>query len=132
MIPAKEVTLMATIDEVATLAKVSVATVSRVMNNNYVVSEEKRLRVLEAAQQLGYQPSTYSRNQKRAEICSPPLTTVAQPSFEIGASTMRLLAQLISGEIRIGRHVMIDHKLKIRESTVGTSVFPTTKTMVSS
>ena len=72
----KEVTVMATIDEVATLAKVSVATVSRVMNNSYVVSEEKRIRVLEAAQQLGYQPSTYSRNQKRAEsktilvICS--------------------------------------------------------------
>jgi len=67
---------MATIDEVAALAKVSVATVSRVMNNSYVVSEEKRARVLDAAQKLGYQPSTYSRNQKRSEtktilvICS--------------------------------------------------------------
>lgn len=67
---------MATIDEVAALAKVSVATVSRVMNNSYAVSEEKRVRVLDAAKQLGYQPSTYSRNQRRAEtktvlvICS--------------------------------------------------------------
>jgi LacI family repressor for deo operon, udp, cdd, tsx, nupC, and nupG len=67
---------MATIDDVAFKAGVSVATVSRVMNNSYVVSEDKRNRVLQAAQELGYQPSTYSRNQKKPEtktilvICS--------------------------------------------------------------
>ncbi len=52
---------MATIEDVAALAKVSVATVSRVMNNSYVVSEEKRKRVLAAARDLDYQPSTFSR-----------------------------------------------------------------------
>lgn len=57
---------MATIDEVAALAGVSVATVSRVMNNSYVVSEDKRNRVLQAAQTLNYQPSTYNRSQKKA------------------------------------------------------------------
>lgn len=67
---------MATIDDVAAMAGVSVATVSRVMNNSYVVSEDKRSRVLQAAQALNYQPSTYSRNAKKAEaktilvICS--------------------------------------------------------------
>jgi LacI family transcriptional regulator, repressor for deo operon, udp, cdd, tsx, nupC, and nupG len=67
---------MATIDEVAAMAGVSVATVSRVMNNSYVVSEDKRVRVLQAAQALNYQPSTFSRSQRRAEnktiliICS--------------------------------------------------------------
>lgn len=75
---------MATIDEVAALAKVSVATVSRVMNNSYAVSEEKRVRVLEAAKQLGYQPSTYSRNQRRAEtktilvICSVVIDEIVE------------------------------------------------------
>lgn len=48
---------MATIEEVAALAGVSIATVSRVMNNSYVVSQEKRDKVLEVAKSLNYQTS---------------------------------------------------------------------------
>ena len=67
---------MATIEDVAALAGVSVATVSRVMNNSYVVSEEKRKRVLQAAQTLDYRPPSYGRSQKKSDnktilvICS--------------------------------------------------------------
>lgn len=46
---------MATIEEVAALAGVSIATVSRVMNNSYIVSQDKRERVLAAAAELKYQ-----------------------------------------------------------------------------
>ncbi|MGI6326394.1 MAG: LacI family DNA-binding transcriptional regulator [Saccharofermentanales bacterium] len=53
---------MATIDDVAARAGVSIATVSRVMNNSYVVSQVKRDRVLEAARALNYQ---ISRGQAR-------------------------------------------------------------------
>lgn len=73
---------MATIDDVAALAGVSVATVSRVMNNSYVVSEDKRKRVLLAAQTLNYQPATYNRSQKKTEsktllmICSVVINEV--------------------------------------------------------
>jgi len=46
---------MATIEDVAALAGVSIATVSRVMNNSYIVSQEKREKVLAAAAELHYQ-----------------------------------------------------------------------------
>jgi len=48
---------MSTIDEVAFIAKVSVATVSRVINNNTNVTPETRERVLEAIARLKYQPN---------------------------------------------------------------------------
>lgn len=48
---------MSTIDEVAFLAKVSVATVSRVINNTGNVSPETKDRVLKAIEKLNYQPN---------------------------------------------------------------------------
>lgn len=48
---------MSSIDQVALLAKVSVATVSRVINNSGNVSPETRQRVLDAVERLKYQPN---------------------------------------------------------------------------
>ncbi len=48
---------MSSIDQVALLAKVSVATVSRVINNSGNVSPETRQRVLAAVERLKYQPN---------------------------------------------------------------------------
>ncbi len=47
--------------DVANLAGVSQKTVSRVMNGEPYVKEEVRLRVLQAAQELGYRPNTAAR-----------------------------------------------------------------------
>jgi LacI family repressor for deo operon, udp, cdd, tsx, nupC, and nupG len=58
---------MATIDDVAKLAGVSVATVSRVLNNNYTVGQKNRDKVLEAVQILNYQPNAFGRNLRRSE-----------------------------------------------------------------
>ena len=52
---------MATIDEVARLAGVSIATVSRVLNRNYPVSEKSRARVMAAVEALGYQTNLAGR-----------------------------------------------------------------------
>ncbi len=52
---------MATIIDVAREAEVSTATVSRVINNSFLVTEEKRQRVLEAMQKLGYVPADRTR-----------------------------------------------------------------------
>ena len=46
-----------TIHDVARRAGVSIATVSRVLNNTCKVREDKRLLVLEAARDLGYSPN---------------------------------------------------------------------------
>ncbi|MDR0731361.1 MAG: LacI family transcriptional regulator [Treponema sp.] len=45
-----------TVVDVARRAGVSIATVSRVINNSKMVSGEKRARILEVMQELGYQP----------------------------------------------------------------------------
>lgn len=58
---------MATIEDVAKLAGVSVATVSRVLNNSDIVSKEKKEKVLEVASQLNYQPNISGRNLRRSE-----------------------------------------------------------------
>lgn len=52
---------MAKISDVAKLAGLSVSTVSRVINNQKYVTEEKRNAVLKAMEELNYQPSTAAR-----------------------------------------------------------------------
>lgn len=55
---------MATISDVAKLSGISVSTVSRVINNKPHVSEDKRRRVLEAMEQLGYTPLQAARQMR--------------------------------------------------------------------
>ncbi|MCL1114198.1 MULTISPECIES: LacI family DNA-binding transcriptional regulator [Shewanella] len=59
---------MATIYDVSVMAGVSLATVSRVMNNNAKVSEKTKQKVLDAMQVLGYRPNTIA--QSLASNCS--------------------------------------------------------------
>lgn len=53
--------MKATIRDVAKLAGVSISTVSRVMNSPQSVVESKRRKVLEAVEQLSYQPNSFAR-----------------------------------------------------------------------
>ena len=53
---------MPTIIDVAREAEVSTATVSRVINNSFLVTEEKRQRVLEAMRKVGYVPADRTRS----------------------------------------------------------------------
>lgn len=55
---------MATILDVAREAEVSPATVSRVINNSFLVSEEKKQRVYEAMQKVGYTVTPKHRSAK--------------------------------------------------------------------
>ncbi|MHB1405971.1 MAG: LacI family DNA-binding transcriptional regulator [Desulfitobacteriaceae bacterium] len=58
---------MITMKEVANLAKVSVATVSAVINNSAYVSDQLRERVLEAINVLGYRPNALARSLKKSK-----------------------------------------------------------------
>src|SRR5699024_9084569 len=58
---------MATIHEVARHAGVSVATVSRVINNNAKVTEQTKDRVDKAIDALRYEPSALGRNLRNLE-----------------------------------------------------------------
>ncbi|GAF41009.1 maltose operon transcriptional repressor MalR, LacI family [Agrilactobacillus composti DSM 18527 = JCM 14202] len=53
---------MATLKDVAKLAQVSPATVSRVLNKNSVITAKTRHRVEKAMKQLNYVPNTNARN----------------------------------------------------------------------
>lgn len=54
----------ATIKDVAREAKVSIATVSRVLNNSAVVTDETKQRVLDAIKKTGYKPNALARSLK--------------------------------------------------------------------
>lgn len=58
---------MATIQDVALKAKVSVATVSRVLNSDSVVADATRKRVLKAIKELNYTPNLLGRTLRRLE-----------------------------------------------------------------
>lgn len=53
---------MATIREVSRLARVSMATVSRVLNDTVPVADETRARVLDAVTKLDYRPNAFARS----------------------------------------------------------------------
>ena len=56
-----------TIKDVAKLAGVSVATISRVLNNSAVVSPETTEKVNEAIKELNYKPNFLGRNLRKRE-----------------------------------------------------------------
>lgn len=60
----------ASISDVARLAKVSISTVSRVMNRRSVVNAQTRVRVETAIRELGYQPNAFARGLmlRRSEV----------------------------------------------------------------
>ncbi len=94
---------MATIYQVSELAKVSLATVSRVMNGNARVSEKTRNRVLAAMKELGYRPNTIAQSlaSNRSNCIGLLVSEIHGPFF----------GQMMSGvetEIRAaGKHVII-------------------------
>lgn len=73
----------ATIQDVAKAAGVSVATVSRVINNSPSVSGNTRDTVMEAIQKLNYQPNLLGRNLRRTEtrLVLVLLPSIANPFY---------------------------------------------------
>lgn len=74
---------MASIREVAKLANVSPATVSRVMNGTAKVDDEKKKRVLQAIDETGFVPNEVARSlfKKSAKIIGLILPSIENPFF---------------------------------------------------
>lgn len=74
---------MATIKDVAKQAGVSVATVSRVLNNNGYVNEDTRNKVNLAIKQLNYQPSDVARSlfKRRSKMIGLIVPDITNPFF---------------------------------------------------
>ncbi|WP_119066298.1 LacI family DNA-binding transcriptional regulator [Aggregatilinea lenta] len=72
-----------TLNDVAERAHVSRATVSRVLNNNPNVTDELRLRVLEAIQVLGYRPNQAARRLRgsTSDVLGLIISDIENPFF---------------------------------------------------
>lgn len=109
---------MAGIKEVASLAGVSVATVSRVLNDHPAVSAATRDRVLKAVTDLGYRPNAVARSLRshRTRTLGLVISDVLNPFFTD-------LACSIENEARAhGFHVIIgnaDERPAIQDHHVG-------------
>ena len=86
---------MANIRDVARLAKVSPATVSRILNDNqvYKTSDETREKVLRAVTELGYQPLA------RRQVHSGPDADVKLLRFTTGSSGISVVTVPARSEI---------------------------------
>jgi DNA-binding LacI/PurR family transcriptional regulator len=74
---------MATLKEVAEISGVSVATVSRVLNDYQHVSTETRKKVLKAIKQLNYRPSRVARRLRKrgAQILGLVIADISNPYY---------------------------------------------------
>ena len=72
-----------TVKEIAAIAKVSVATVSRALQRPELVSEATRLRIHEVVKRLGYTPNALARNLRtaRTRLVIALLPDIANPFF---------------------------------------------------
>jgi LacI family transcriptional regulator len=81
---------MANMNDIAKMARVSLGTVSHVLNNSARVREPMRQRVLEAVQAAGYQPSQLARGLRRVKsnmigMIIPDITNPFFPAVVRGA-----------------------------------------------
>ena len=82
--------MVASIKDVAREAGVSIATVSRVLNEVDVVNEETKKRVMEAIKKLGYRPNIVARSLKTQRtktvgIVMPDISSAFYPEIVRGA-----------------------------------------------
>ena len=98
---------MATIYDVSVLAGVSLATVSRVMNNNTKVSDKTRQKVLDAMASLGYRPNTIA--QSLASNCSNSIgVLVSQLDGPFYGPMMTEIETIVSSGTKLNLNYYID------------------------
>lgn len=94
---------MATIYEVSTLAGVSLATVSRVINKNARVSDKTRQKVLDAMNELDYRPNSIAQS-----LASNRTNSVGILVSELHGAFFGQMMAGIESELRAaGKHVII-------------------------
>jgi len=97
---------MPTIRDVAREAGVSIATVSYVLNNSKAVSDETRQRVLEAAQRLGYRPSSLARGLQARQAYILGYSWRPMPSGELNVILDLFLETMAQVAARHGYHIL--------------------------
>jgi LacI family transcriptional regulator, repressor for deo operon, udp, cdd, tsx, nupC, and nupG len=95
---------MSTIYEVATRARVSTATVSRVLSQPGVVAPRTRRRVLQAIQQLGYEPNSTAKNLRTLKTGKIIVTVpdISNPFFSLILQGIEASAQREGYSVLVG------------------------------
>lgn len=108
---------MATIKDVAKLAGVSVATVSRVINDEENVKAETKQKVKEAIKTLHYSPNLLGRNLRRSQTMSVLvlLPTLSNPFYAGVIKGLKSRAEEIGYQIMIG---ITDSEEEIEERSI--------------
>jgi LacI family repressor for deo operon, udp, cdd, tsx, nupC, and nupG len=75
------------------------------------VARRRSLRVPEQLSVIGFDDIRF------ASYTEPPLTTIAQPMRAIGEGTVRLLVEILSGDVAMPESVTLPHTLTVRSST---------------
>jgi LacI family transcriptional regulator, repressor for deo operon, udp, cdd, tsx, nupC, and nupG len=88
----------------------------------FCANDEMAIGALKAAKQMALRvPDDISivgfDDIRFADYCDPPLTTIHQPRADIGRSVMKVMCQLLSGEVLDQQDVVLPHALVIRQST---------------
>lgn len=109
-----------TIYDVAGAAKVSLATVSRVMNNPEKVNPETRERVLRVIKELGYRPNAIARG-----LASRKTTTIGIVMADISRAST---AQLLGGIMDIAKKY--DYSIKIFSIGVDEDITDAMRTVI--
>src|SRR5262249_51942285 len=106
----------ATVKEVAKLAGVSTATVSRVINRNDLVNNETRNRVLSSIEVLGYVQNRNAVELSRSKRLKPQLLRSTSRTIE--------LQKTDTATVRKSRELMTEklHLLAIKCDTLGTLI----------
>jgi LacI family transcriptional regulator len=88
----------------------------------FAANDISAIRTIEVAHELGLRvPEDVSvvgfDNVPESVLCSPSLTTVAQPLHDIGATAVRMLVELLAGREPTPGHVCLPTRLVVRDST---------------
>jgi LacI family transcriptional regulator len=113
----------ATINDVASLADVSIKTVSRVVNQEPNVRKETRVRVEEAISRLNYRPNQSARNLARTRAHFIVLIYDDPSPYEIPSAGY--IINLQEGALRACRkadYELLIHPCKYRESSFGAEI----------
>lgn len=110
---------MPTIKEVAQLAGCSVATVSRVINNNGYVKEKTKEKIEKAIRQLNYQPNEAARTlfKQKSKIIGLLLPDISNPFFTLIARGVEDIAVKYGYQVLIGNSDNDSDKVKTYLST---------------
>lgn len=89
-----------------------------------VSSDEVAVGLMNRAREVGQElPEDFeiiaSHNTKIAEMVRPTLSSIVEPTYDVGAVAMRLLTKLVNGEEIDQRQIILPHSLVHRGTSIG-------------